>query len=194
MKKLFKFFFQGLLYTVPIVIVGYVVFTLFLWIGNLVHSSGITIHPIIDPFLGVVAFVGIVSLIGLLGSTIFFKPLFLLVETIIEKAPIINIFYTSVKDLMTALFGTDKKYNQPVLVKMGAEIEKIGFITCKDLSSIGIAGGKIAVYFPHSFNFSGNLFIVPKGNITPLNATSSEVMKFVVSGGVAGVMKEELNS
>ena len=44
---------------------------------------------------------------------------------------------------------------------------------------------QVAVYLPHSYAFSGNLFIVDKENITPLNASSAEVMKFIVSGGVA---------
>ncbi len=41
----------------------------------------------------------------------------------------------------------------------------------------------VAVYCPHSYNFSGELFLVPKENVTFLELPSSEVMKFVVSGG-----------
>lgn len=192
MKKILGYFFKGLLYTVPVAIVAYVVYKLFVFIGSLVHDSGLTIHPFIDPFLGIIAFIAVVVLIGLLGSTIIFRPLFLAIESVIEKAPVINIFYTSIKDLMTALIGTDKKYNQPVLVKMSSDftIRKIGFITRGDLSELGIGQEMLAVYFPHSFNFSGNLFIVEKKNITPINASSSDIMKFIVSGGVTGVVKE----
>jgi uncharacterized membrane protein len=73
-----------------------------------------------------------------------------------------------------------------VLVRVNAvsELEKLGFITDEDLSSIG-ERDKVAVYFPHSYNFSGELFIVPKKLITPLSLPSGEVMKFIVSGGVA---------
>jgi uncharacterized membrane protein len=192
MKKLFGYFFQGLLYTVPIAIVAYVVYTLFIFIGSLVRESGLTFHPFIDPFLGIIAFVAVVIIIGVLGGTIIFRPLFMAVEAVIEKAPVINIFYTSIKDLMSALLGSDKKYNQPVLVKMGSglAVEKLGFVTREDLTEIGIAEGKMAVYFPHSFNFSGNLFIVAKESITPINAPSSVVMKLIISGGVTGVVKE----
>ena len=70
------------------------------------------------------------------------------------------------------------------------EVQKLGFITKEDLSGIGIADENVAVYFPHSFNFSGNLFIVPRKNITPLDAKSQIVMKFIVSGGVTELETE----
>ena len=50
---------------------------------------------------------------------------------------------------------------------------------------------KVAVYFPHSYNFSGELFIVPRTQIKVLDLPASEVMKFVVSGGVSGLNKHE---
>jgi uncharacterized membrane protein len=68
------------------------------------------------------------------------------------------------------------------------EIEKIGFITQTDLSALGIKD-KIAVYLPHSYNFSGELFIVPVQNVTPIEMSSAEVMKFIISGGVSELKK-----
>jgi uncharacterized membrane protein len=45
------------------------------------------------------------------------------------------------------------------------------------------------VYCPHSYNFSGNLFLVPRENITPLpEFKSSDAMKFIVSGGVTDMI------
>ena len=71
-----------------------------------------------------------------------------------------------------------------------ADIEKLGFITNEDLSDIGIHGEKVAVYLPHSYNFSGNLFIVPKENVTSIDASSGDMMKFIVSGGVTEIEHE----
>jgi uncharacterized membrane protein len=190
MKLVLSYFFRGLLYIVPIVIVFYIIYKLFLFIGSALHDLGISIHPAIDPIIGILALFVFLILIGILGSTIIFKPIFLVIESIFERAPIINIFYSSIKDLMSALFGQHKKYNQPVLVKMGsAEIEKIGFVTRQDLTALDIGNEKVAVYFPHSFNFSGNLFIVPKSNLTPISGATSDIMKFIVSGGVADISK-----
>jgi uncharacterized membrane protein len=94
--------------------------------------------------------------------------------------------------------GEKKRFNKPVLVRLtrSADIEKLGFITSEDLSELGIEKGRIAVYLPHSYNFSGNLYIVPVENVTLLDANASEVMKFIVSGGVTDldVAKDEIES
>jgi uncharacterized membrane protein len=47
--------------------------------------------------------------------------------------------------------------------------------------------GKVAVYLPHSYNFSGDLYIVPRENVTPVQASGTAIMKFIVSGGVTHV-------
>ena len=66
-------------------------------------------------------------------------------------------------------------------------IQKLGFITKEDLTEIGIQGMS-AVYFPHSYNFSGNLYLVPKENITVLYSfEATEALKFIVSGGITGL-------
>ena len=69
-------------------------------------------------------------------------------------------------------------------------------MTQKDLSDLEIIG-KVSVYFPHSYNFSGEMFIVPAELVRPINIPSAEAMKFIVSGGAAwsgkdpGPQKEE---
>ena len=64
----------------------------------------------------------------------------------------------------------------------------MGFITQKDLSDLKIID-KVSVYFPHSYNFSGEMFIVPKELVRPINIPPAEAMKFIVSGGVARTEK-----
>ena len=66
------------------------------------------------------------------------------------------------------------------------QVQKIGFITQEALESLHLPAS-VAVYLPHSYNFSGNLYIVSKDAITPLAMSSTEVMKFIISGGVTGL-------
>ncbi|RLD62796.1 MAG: hypothetical protein DRJ01_05380 [Bacteroidetes bacterium] len=61
----------------------------------------------------------------------------------------------------------------------------MGFITQTDLKFLGVEKKKIAVYLPSSYGILGELFIVPTENITPIDANSIDVMKFIVSGGVS---------
>jgi uncharacterized membrane protein len=45
----------------------------------------------------------------------------------------------------------------------------------------------VAVYFPQSYNFAGNLLLVPSDRVTPVAVDSAMVMAFIVSGGVTGI-------
>ena len=88
--------------------------------------------------------------------------------------------------------GNKRKFDRPVLVRLGSgyDVERLGFITQDVLQHLGVGPEKVAVYLPHAFNWSGNLFIVPKANLTILDARAADVMKFVVSGGVSQVDDE----
>ena len=141
------------------------------------------------PGLGIVVIFLTITLIGFLGSSIIFKPLLFGFDKLISQTPLIKVIYTSIKDFMSAFVGKEKRFTEPVLVKVNREsdLEKMGFVTQRDLSNLGITSGKVAVYLPHSYNFSGNLFIVPVENITPLHVPPSEVMKFIVTAGVTSI-------
>ncbi len=83
-----------------------------------------------------------------------------------------------------------KKFNTTVIVKLTEEISRLGFITQDDLSIIG-EQDLVAIYMPHSYNFSGNCFLVPRKNVRILdNVNSTDVMKFIVSGGVSELSRE----
>jgi hypothetical protein len=47
----------------------------------------------------------------------------------------------------------------------------------------------MAVYFAQSYNFAGNVVAVPRSCVTPLAMKSSDLMSFVVSGGIAGLAR-----
>ena len=125
--------------------------------------------------------------IGRFASTLIFQSLFGSLEKMLEHAPLVKHIYSPVKDFMGAFVGNKKKFNRPVLVMTNpdAEIEELGFITQEDLHEFGVLD-KIAVYIPHSYAFSGRLFVVPKKYIKKIEkVTSGDTMKFIVSGGVS---------
>jgi len=103
-----------------------------------------------------------------------------------RRIPLVSLIYYSVKDLILAFVGDKKKFNQPVLVTMYQEtqIKKIGFITQTDLGHLNIAG-HVAVYMPLSYSLSGELFIVPCEHVSVLDASATDVMKMLISGGVS---------
>ena len=192
MKRLLSYFLQGVLLTAPIFITGYVLWILVRFANALVpvRNPGLPYFGEELPGVGILIILLLLTLVGFLGSTLLFRPIFGYIEKLINKAPLVKILYTSLRDLFSAFVSDKKKFDKAVLVKMNdTGLEKLGFITQKDLSKLGLEG-KVAVYLPHSYNFSGNLFIVPTANITPLdNVSSADIMKFIVSGGVTEIEK-----
>ncbi len=183
-KTLIKYFLQGLFYVVPVGVTIYLIVWLVVKIDGIINLD--------IPGLGLVAILVGVTLIGFLGSHFFvsyLRPL----DRAMEKTPLIKLVYSSMKDLMSAFVGKKKQFKTPVLVKMGEGIdfERVGFITKEDLSELGISADKVAVYFPFSFGINGQVLIVPKKNISTIQASSSDVMKFIVSGGVTNVESTE---
>jgi len=181
MQKIVNAFLQGLLLISPISITIFVIYKLLEFIDGLL--------PLKIPGLGLLIIFGSITLIGFVGSVVIKKPLNLIFHKIIERIPLVKILYTSISDLLSAFVGQKKKFTEPVMVLMNKEsnIRKLGFITEKDLQTIGIGQDFVAVYLPHSYNFSGNMFIVPAENVIPVNTNPAEFMKFIVSGGVTKV-------
>lgn len=181
MNKIINYFLQGLLYIVPISVTLYVVY----WSFNKIDG----ILPFDFPGLGLIVVVTIITLIGAIGSKLISSPINSLFVKLLEKAPLLKTIFSSVKDLMNTFVGGKKGFDQAVLVKIyeNSTIERIGFITNEDLKNLNINSERVLVYLPHSYAFSGQLFIVDKKHITTINSASSDIMKLIVSGGVTEI-------
>ena len=188
MKTLARYFLQGLLFIAPSAITVYIIYIVFTVVDNFIQGFVSGYIPFRIPGLGILAVLLIITLLGFIGQSFIFRPFRIILDRVFQHAPLVKVLYSAIRDLLSAFVGQEKKFNKPVLVKVNtiSELEKIGFITTEDLSDLGISD-KVAVYFPHSYNFSGELFIVPKEHIKPLKISAAEAMKFIVSGGVTKV-------
>jgi len=188
MKKLINYFLQGILYIAPIGITVYIIYIIFNFVDNLLKDTLEELLGLYIPGLGLVVIVFLLVLIGLIGQTIIARPFKRFFRRLLERIPLLKVIFSAFNDLFSAFVGKERKFNRPVLVLVNpvTNLEKMGFLTEDDLSLIG-QKGKVAVYFPHSYNFSGELFIVPVNQVTPLDLNPAEVMKFIVSAGVAGL-------
>lgn len=186
LKRAVNYFFQGLLFISPITLTIWALYATFQFIDGLLISYLDKILERHIPGLGLVVLILSITVIGVLGSTIFFRPLLSYFDSLLVKAPLIKIVYTSIKDLVSAFVGQKKRFNEPVLVKIGQgiEMEKLGFVTNRDLKFLGISDQMVAVYLPHSYAWSGNLFIVPASNVRAVDSSATDVMKFIISAGV----------
>lgn len=193
MSRIIRYFIQGLIITVPVAITIIVFYQIISWVASLFTVFGTIISPVIDPFIIIATAILLILLMGLLGSSIILRPLFSMLDNAIEHTPFIKTVYSSIKDLLSAFVGSKKRFNKPVLVTINKEnnIQQLGFVTQEDLSELNLKKGHIAVYVPLSYSFSGSLLIVPADHITIVEASSTEVMKFIISGGVTDIDEKE---
>ena len=190
MKQILAYFFQGLLYTVPIAATAYVVLKL-VYIADSLFVGVPIVRDI--PGLGLLLVLALISIAGWGGSRFLSPRMVELFETALAKVPFLKLIYTSVRDLMKAFVGEKRKFDHPVMVKMDPDglNNRLGFVTQSDLNSLGLKE-MVAVYCPFPYSVMGDLIIVPAANVTPLDGVNSvALMKFVVSGGVASAEEKK---
>ncbi len=177
MKRLTRFFFEGLLLLVPLVVTIYVLYIIFMKIDNIFQFK--------IPGMGFLITILTITIVGFISSNFITKGIVRIVDRVFTRLPLVKMIYTSIKDLIGAFVGDKKSFDKPVLVTLSPEnnIQAIGFVTRENLESMGLTD-KVAVYLPQSYNFAGNLIIVPKKQVSPLSVESGDIMAFIVSGGV----------
>jgi uncharacterized membrane protein len=193
MKRITQYFLQGVLLVAPVAIIFYIIYSLFVSIDGLLVDKLELIVGFKIPGLGILVSFIFLTLLGFIGETALVKPFKKAFGKLLEKIPVLKLLYTSLNDLFSAFVGKEKKFNVPVKVLFNKEnnLWKMGFITRETMDVIG-NNDLAAVYFPHSYNFSGELYLVPSERIFKLDISPAEAMKFVVSGGVTHLEPETL--
>lgn len=178
MKKLSKYFFEGLIVVIPVSVTIYLLYIIFTQIDGLFKFK--------YPGIGFVITMGGILLIGFIASHFLARGFIVLIHNLFNRVPLIKIIYISIKDLTEALFGDRKKFNQPVSVRTSNDngVELLGFITEENPDFLG-EKDKVAVYIPQAYNFAGNLILVPIENVKKLNVGAKEMMTFIISGGLS---------
>jgi uncharacterized membrane protein len=186
MKRLGAYFIQGLLLIAPLAATVYIVFFLFKFTDGLLSTFLEKYLQLKVPGLGILIIIFLLIFLGIIGETIFAKPIKFLIKGVLDRTPILRLIYTSVKDLFSAFVGKEKKFHRPVVVLVDEknDLWRMGFLTNDKLEVMGLEG-KVAVYFPLSYNISGILYIVSANRVKPLNISPAEAMKFILSGGVS---------
>ena len=176
MSRLARYFFQGLIFVVPLAVTAYVLWAAFTAIDGWIELP--------FPGLGVLVIVAAVTVVGILSRLVLTAPVVRLVERVLERMPFVKLLYGAIKDLLSAVVGEEKRFDKPVLVRVGDGVELIGFVTSEALDNLGLPD-RAAVYVPQSYNFAGQTIVVPTEAVTPLSVSGAEAMTFVVSAGVS---------
>lgn len=180
MSTLASYFLRGLVLTVPLAVTIAVCWvaltTIDGWLGIPVPGAGLLVT------------LAVITVVGFLGSNFLWNTMVERLERLLDRLPFVRILYNATKDLLDAFVGEKRRFDRPVLVALSADgaVRTFGFITQQSLAQLGLADD-VAVYFPQSYNFAGQLVVVPAARVTALDAPSSDVLAFIVSGGVTDV-------
>ena len=177
MKRVLNYFLRGLVVTAPVAIT--------LWISFVIFQTVDRWLGIGVPGVGFVLTLALITLVGFFASNLLTRGVVGLVERVMARLPFVRLLYGSTKDLLNAFVGEKRRFDKPVMVHLfpGGSVKALGFVTQESLAALG-APGEVAVYFPQSYNFAGQVLLVSASQVVRLEAASSDVMAFIVSGGV----------
>lgn len=196
-RQLLNYFLQGLIILAPITITGWAVISLFIYIDNILPNFIHSIFPVFYkpdengdiekiPGVGFLVIIIIIILVGYVSTSYIVGKMVDFFGHVLERTPGIKFIYTAVKDFLEAFAGEKRKFDKPVLVNVDAnDVWRIGFMTQESGARLDLENHAV-VYVPHSYAVSGIVYIVPVEKIKLLhNVSSTEAMKFALSGGVA---------
>ena len=189
---LLNYFVKGLLIVLPLGAAFFLMFWTFTTVDNALNLSEQFLYnptngkPLYIPGLGILSVIFLILFSGIIVTYLITEPIKNWFNRWLSKLPLFKFIFSSVKDLTEALVGDEKKLSEPVMVEDGNGFKRIGFITQRNLAAFGSADD-VAIYFPWSYSFAGQVVIVHKDKVTPLNITAAQAMKFIISGGVGQV-------
>jgi uncharacterized membrane protein len=176
MRTLTRSFAQGLLVLAPVGITVWIVWVTVTTLDRWLQTS--------VPGLGIVIATTGITLIGYLTGNVLGNRFVSWLEAGLQRVPLIRILYNSLRDLFGAFVGQKRKFDKPVSVEINNHgLKVLGFLTSERFDDPKLAG-HVSVYLPESYNFAGNLIVVPKERVHPLDAEGAEFMAFIISGGV----------
>ena len=178
MRRLAGYFLRGLVIMAPLAVTVYVCYAIVTTIDSWI--------PVDIPGVGFALTIGLITVVGALGSTVLTDSLVGLLDRMLERLPFVRLLYSTTKDFFEAFVGDKRRFDTAVLITLypGAEAKALGFMTRRDVEMFGLTD-HVAVYLPHSYAFTGQLVLVPSQHVTLIQASSAELMTFIVSGGVA---------
>src|SRR5690606_33113728 len=191
-KKILYYLIKGTLVTVPVAGAIFLIVWVFASLDNALNLTTHFLedeqgHPLYIPGIGILTVLIILILVGVVFTTFVTEPIRARAKGTIDKIPLFNTLYCSIKDFTEAFVGDAKKCNEEVLVLAKETGEKIiGFITQRERQKIALPDEAV-VYFPCSYSLAGELAGMKASIVRRLDMTETDATKLVVSGGVGGI-------
>ena len=198
MKPIINIFIRGLIAIIPFTLTLYVLF----WFAGAVEMALGNIFKFFFPDnwyikgLGFLLGLPVIFFFGVFLESRTFRSQFENFEEFILQIPVIKSVYTTIRDF-SSLFSSENKgkFDQVVLIKVPTgDGQQIGFITVSETDEASytfITDDQIAVYVPFSYQMGGNTVIMSRENVTEIDMSVEDALRFVATAGVVGNVNED---
>jgi uncharacterized membrane protein len=195
-KKLLQYFLQGLLVLAPVLITFYILFSVVTSIDDLIPIFTVTDKTgavkVQNYGLGFLIIILIIILIGYFSYFFISNRIIVFLDRLMQRLPGLKHIYSTTRDFFEAFAGDKKKFTHNVLANVDDnDVWRIGFVTKEDMEEFGLKD-YVAVYIPMAYSVAGNVYVIPKNRVKEItHISSSQTMKFTVSGGVTSIEEDD---
>ncbi len=162
---------------------------------NLAHHEMLV--TLLSRVIVLVVLLIVIFLLGLLGRRLFFNQMVSLSQNIFTKIPIIKTIYGLTSEVTKAFLKPDQRtFKETVLIPFpNNDTHALGLVTGEAPAALRkvIGDAELSVFVPTAPHpISGYILIAPRKQLIPVDITTEETFRFLLSCGVA--VPEEKNS
>ena len=199
LRKLRNFFITGLAVTVPLTATAYIVWAVFRFLDGI-------LSPFLKLIIGEEKYISgigffltlfLITAVGALTTIAIGKRMVNFFEDILTRIPLVRGIYSTFKEASDAFLvhRPSEGSRGVVLVEYPRKgIYTIGLMTAVTVKEIQDKTHEpvVNIFIPTSPNpTSGMLILVPEDSVTPLDMTTEEGLKLIVSGGFSTIKKHK---
>jgi uncharacterized membrane protein len=197
MKRLYQYFFRGLITFLPLALTVYVLVLFVTWIEG---TAMWLVRPLIGeyylPGLGIALGILLILALGILISQPFTARLLSWVELPFTNLPVVKSIYSSLKNFADYFAPHQQDTQQVVLLRWpDSGLSIVGLVTRQSMQ--GLPKGlqelddRVAVYLPMGYMIGGYTVFVPRSWTHPIDMSVEEAMRSALIAFMASNKSEQ---
>lgn len=200
MKRITSSFLIGLSILLPVGLSLQLMLWMFATVERWLKSIWVMLIPEQYYFTGLalVSFVLIATLVGLSARLSFARQFWKLPGMILERTPLVNYVYSTIKDFLDLMGGKSFSDQSVVWVTLpGSSSRLLGIVTKTgddNNSTLAqmMAADEVAVYLPMSYQAGGYMVVLPAQQVEKADIEPGEALRLIMSAGLGQRSKPAL--
>ena len=188
-----KYFITGLLVIIPVWATYYVLSALLTVIDGMLGDLPLYLIGLKFPGLGILTLFVLVLLVGMLSANYLGSRVVRLSDELLHRVPLVRGVYFTIKQVMET-FSMKQNFHGVALVEYPRKgCYSIGFMTGEVPGHhVELSGTYVAVFVPTTPNpTAGFLLILPQSEVTQLDVSVEQGMKFIISLGLVPLGEQD---